>query len=185
MPILKLTEETKEYFISSNLLSDDGIECPDDDIANICSLVHKSYEFYEGINKLNLGKLVQLYNFFDEYCISKGTIKLIEIAMTECTKYTQPTIFAEKKDGDKMTLFGYGNSIFDAKEFHMRHSENGFDNEYLCKITNSYNDTIDYTSTYKSGTKFEGTLKFVKLNGMVISFTECDWGEYIVYQYSN
>jgi hypothetical protein len=175
MPILKLTESTKKYFISSNLLSDDGIECPDDSIANICALVDDSYEFCEAISVLDLNKLVQLYNFFDEYCISKGTIKLIEIAMNDCKKHKQLSLIG-KNDVIIMILYEYGNSIFEAKEFRMNYKEI----KYRCTVTNILNGVIKYTSAYTNSMKFGGEFTFVKEYGKIISFTEKDWGTFIV-----
>jgi hypothetical protein len=131
MTILKLTEEMKKYFISSNLLADDGIECPEW-IADICTLVDNYPKFRIKLKHLKMQKLIELYDFFDEYCISKGLLKVIEAKITNYENaLDRVNLVCYKQDGgDEMYISYRGKTIFESKEFTIDY--NGISNR--CEI---------------------------------------------------
>jgi hypothetical protein len=177
MTILKLTEETKKYFISSNLLSDDGIDCPDDVIANICSLVNNPEKFVKELRKLDISKLIKIYDFFDEYCLSKGTIKLIGFVMKDSTNLYMDIIVGNGGIGSRiLKISSYNESIFKTKNFQFDYD----DKVYKCIVTRVDDNTVYYKSIPESS-NILGSFKFIlNEHGEIISFTESDWGEFTV-----
>jgi hypothetical protein len=186
MTILKLTESTKKYFISSNLLSDDGIECPDDDIAGICALVANYPEFRKKLDSLSMQKLISVYNFFDEYCISKGLIKIIEATINnyELIKLIdkcKTCMFIEQSINEincshirsnlLLKIYGYGISIFTTDKFKMCYDGE----EYSCNVDDIDGNIIKYNIYDQS---YE--LTFEMSSDKIVKIYDSYWGEFMV-----
>lgn len=73
--------DPKKYFISSDLLTDTGIECPDANIRALCLLVDMPDEIIKKIRMMTTTEIIEAYEFFDQYCISKGIILLFKSAI--------------------------------------------------------------------------------------------------------
>jgi hypothetical protein len=194
MTILKLTEETKKYFISSNLLHDDGIECPDIWIADICALVDNLQSFHIKLYKLNITELVKLYEFFDEYCISKGIIKIIEARIYNYDKdmiqdknyICHPDVGDEiicKETGEKngLRVYGYTHPLFFAKTFKIQYNSRIYNcvnirtihSNIIYKVVEDNGDQVDYENY---------CLIFDILDNKIVRIYDSCWGEFTVDQ---
>jgi hypothetical protein len=172
MTILKLTEKTKKYFISSNLLHDDGIECPEW-IANICAKLDDLQSFYDEIMKLKIDEFVELYDFLDEYCISKGVMKLVDRAISDIKFEVRMVEMRFIKDGINLILFNYGASIFENGTFDMTYGEN----LYNCTVTRVNNYTIIYKVLENDDDDF--IMTFNKNEKTIIGVNDSMWGDFV------
>jgi hypothetical protein len=102
----KANFDPKQYFISSDLLEDSGIECPNESITHLCMLVDEPDVFVNTLKSFSLDSLIKVYDFFDQYCISKGIIKIIDIVMIEAVNgpYIPPCTIIECIDRFKNRL---------------------------------------------------------------------------------
>jgi hypothetical protein len=76
--------DPKKYFIYSDLLEDTGIECNDDDIIALCMLVNDPHNFIKKIANMDIRKKIEVYDFFDQYCVSKGIKVIIKESIKNC-----------------------------------------------------------------------------------------------------
>lgn len=172
MPILKLTELTKKYFISSTLLQDDGIECPEW-INNICAKLVDLSSFYKEITGLKINEFVDLYDFLDEYCISKGIMKLVDRAMSDIKLEVHREEMRFINDEKDLILFNYGASIFENGTFDMTYGEN----LYNCTITRVDNYTIIYKVFENDDDDY--IMTFNKNEKTIIGVNDSLWGDFV------
>jgi hypothetical protein len=142
--------DPKKYFIYSDLLEDSGIECPDEKIAQLCLLVNDSYNFTVKLHIMNLDELVDTYNFFEQYCISRGTIQLIKAVINYRAKTTLLNFSTLKCEMGKQyyRFVGDGNfsNISLIKSFTFNHI---VDNKIIFDI-NKYTQDMNSITLYTS-----------------------------------
>jgi len=146
MPIIGIDNDAvSSNFISSNLIDDSGIAPTTEHIKLLCEATIDVNKFVKLINVSTLEQITGLYNFFDQYCISRALIKLIELRMSTFVERKKEYSIVQYKDDhgylksfgfdtpfNKLmfaTLYYYNDEVYDLKESLYECPEINFNND--------------------------------------------------------
>jgi len=103
--------DATKYFVSSKLFdAGSTIDCPNDLTKSFIENINDPTWITRSLMQLSLSKKIELYDFMDQYCISRGTLRLFKNSLEQQLSYdpeTANTIYVVnyKDDIDRIYTF--------------------------------------------------------------------------------